>query len=40
MEALFHGDGKTVTSQAEMDATGQLEMLFYLLYKKHYNLHE
>jgi len=35
MEVLFHGDGETVMSQAEMVATGQLETLFYSLYEKH-----
>jgi len=35
MEALFHGDGETVTSQAEMVANGQPETLFYSLYEKH-----
>jgi len=35
MEALFHDDDKTVTSQAEMVANGQPETLFYVLYEKH-----
>jgi len=35
MEAFFHGDGKTVISQAEMVVAGQPETLFYSLYEQH-----